>query len=257
VPGGSPGSVQRETEQFCDAAPETIFRGSPIIKDKSAQAQANRNHMSYSLNYFLPLESAAMLKRLLLLCLLSLISALPVSAMSVLPLYLDQIVDGAALVFEGSCTGNRSERDPQTGMIVTYTTFQVDEVLKGVAGPMHTIKQIGGQIPGETTGLRVSRIEGVPGFEVGGRYVVFLHGVSPAGFSSPVGLGQGSFRLQAGAASAQVSNGRDFREMTAGRDQQSWPQSAQAQFDSSSGRIEQIGLDDFKQFVRRQAGSAK
>jgi len=69
--------------------------------------------------------------------------------MSVLPLYLDEIVNDAAIAFQGKSIENHSERDPQTNSIVTYSTFEVQEVLKGEVGAMHTIKQIGGKIQGE------------------------------------------------------------------------------------------------------------
>jgi hypothetical protein len=184
-------------------------------------------------------------------------SAFPASAMSVLPLYLDQIIDGAALAFQGRCTGNRSERDSRLGLIVTYTTFQVDEVLKGFADASYTIKQIGGRMSGEVSALEFSDIAGVPMFEVGQAYLVFLNGVSSAGFSSPVGLGQGSFQVQGGPTGSQVANGRDFREMTAGRSRLALPQADQAQRDQSPGRLESIGLDDFKQIVRQHLGGVK
>ncbi|MBK8571012.1 MAG: hypothetical protein IPN81_14430 [Nitrosomonadales bacterium] len=64
-------------------------------------------------------------------CLISLISTLPAHAMSVLPLYLDEIINDAAIAFQGKSLENHSERDPQTNLIVTYSTFEVQEVLKG------------------------------------------------------------------------------------------------------------------------------
>jgi hypothetical protein len=95
------------------------------------------------------------------------------------------------------------ERDPQTNLVVTYTTFAVEDVLKGTVPATHTIKQIGGNLAAEGTTLRV---EGIPTFVVGQNYVVFLAGVSSAGFSSPIGLGQGRFsvRLDAGRHHGQA-----------------------------------------------------
>ena len=40
------------------------------------------------------------------------------------------------------------------------------------------------------------KVDGIPSFAPGHRYVVFLYGASSAGFSSPVGLGQGCFRIR-------------------------------------------------------------
>lgn len=202
-------------------------------------------------------ESATMLNRMLFTCLLCFLSALPARATSVLPLYLDQIIDGAAIAFQGSCIGNRVERDIQSGMIVTYTTFQVQDVLKGQVAPVHTIKQIGGRLAAAAGSIEVRQFEGVPQFEVGESYVVFLYGVSAAGFSSPVGLAQGKFDVLPGPAGQQVSNGRDFKEMTANRPALRLPQSAQTRLDRSQGQVDRLGLDEFKQFVRQHAAVAK
>src|ERR1700693_5674815 len=112
-----------------------------------------------------------MLNRLFLAALMSLAIALPAHATSVVPLYLDEIVDTATTVIQGTCTGNRSERDAQTGLIVTYTTFQVNDVLKGEVAATYIIKQIGGDLRDEGVKFKV---ESVPKFSIGESYVVFL-----------------------------------------------------------------------------------
>ena len=173
-------------------------------------------------------------------------------AMSVLPLQLDEIAANAQLIFQGTCTGNRSEHDSQTGMVVTYTTFEVQETLKGSVGPSHTIKQAGGE-----TDHASHRIEGIPSFTVGQEYVVFLYGVSNLGFSSPVGLGQGQFAVVDGPTGRQLSNGRDFIDMIP--NQADWPagRPARSALERDSGEIRHLGLDDFKQIVKRHLGGAR
>ena len=153
-----------------------------------------------------------MLKRILLAAWLAVSAALPAFATSVLPLDLGQVIDQSAVAFQGTVVDNRSGRDPQTGMLVTMTTFRVDDVLKGNVPGTYTVKQIGGE--DSTTGMRFKAM-GVPTFTVGQSYVVFMAGVSSAGFSSPIGLGQGRFQILDGEAGPEVENGRDFREMTA------------------------------------------
>ena len=197
------------------------------------------------------------LNRLLLACLLTLCSILPAEALSVLPLYLDDIIDTAAIAFQGRCIGNRVERDAQTGLVVTYTSFQVEDVLKGQTGSSHTIKQIGGRLADDASGVMVHEIEGVPRFVPGQRYIVFLNDVSAAGFSSPVGLGQGRFDVLQDASGPQITNGRDFRQMTANKLRSQMSQSVQSKLEQTSSRIEQLGLDEFKQLVRQQTGAAK
>ncbi len=133
------------------------------------------------------------------------------SASMVLPLGLDRLHGNAKVVFLGECLSNSVEMDQQSGRVVTYTTFQVLETYKGNIGSSYTIKQIGGNLPGANLNVRMP---GVPQFEVGKRYVVFLPPVSRLGFSSPVGLSQGMFTVKTDAAGAQVvSNGRDVGDL--------------------------------------------
>lgn len=191
-----------------------------------------------------------MLKRLFLACVLGFALALPAAATSILPLFLDEIVDQAASAFEGTVTQNRSERDAQTGMIVTYTTFQVHDVMKGRVGATHTVKQIGGELPAEGVGFKV---ESVPTFTVGQSYVVFFAGVSPLGFSSPIGLAQGRFTV---LPQGSVTNGRDFKELTARMAPQGLPKAAQAKL-GAAGAVRELGLEEFKSLVRARAGTVK
>lgn len=174
-------------------------------------------------------------------CLIGLGWAWPALALSVRPLSLDDMVDGAAVAFEGTCIGNRTEREEGTQFVVTYTTFSVKEVLKGSVSSTHVIKQIGGELQDGGPGFRVS---GVPRFTVGQDYVVLLADVSAAGFSSPVGLAQGKFTVHQNASGKKVSNGRDFREMTS---------LAPGVSPAGAAPVRQLGLEQFKQLVRERA----
>ncbi len=133
-------------------------------------------------------------------------------AATVLPLGLDRLHGDAKLVFLGECLSNSVGLDKVSGRVVTFTTFEVLETFKGKTGRSHTIKQIGGNLPEANLNVR---IPGVPQFEVGKRYVVFLPPVSNLGFSSPVGLSQGMFTVKTDAATGaqMVSNGRDVGEL--------------------------------------------
>jgi hypothetical protein len=175
-------------------------------------------------------------------------------AATVLPVSLDHLVDNAAVVFEGTCVGNRTERDPGTGLVVTYTTFSVRDAIKGEVASVHEIKQLGGRIPQAGMALRV---DGVPSFTVGESYVVFLAGVSAAGFSSPIGLSQGRFAVAHEAAGPTVSNGRDFRQMTAGMPDALLPFAGRTAAGEASGPVNRLGLDEFKQLVRSRSGRAR
>lgn len=177
----------------------------------------------------------------------------PARAASVLPLYLDQIVDHAAVAFEGTCIDNRVERDPETNMVVTYTTFAVRDVLKGEVGFTHVIKQAGGELP--DGGLQYS-VKGVPKFAAGQDYVVFLAGVSSAGFSSPIGLAQGQFRIRPDGAQRKVTNGRDFREMTETLAER-LPAQAKSRLQQAPGPVREMDLEAFKETVRNHLGGGR
>jgi hypothetical protein len=138
-------------------------------------------------------------------------------------------------------------------MVVTYTTFQVHDVLKGDVGATHTVKQVGGVLPAEGKGFKM---ESVPTFTVGESYVVFFAGVSPLGFSSPIGLAQGKFAIVAQGGGLQVTNGRDFKDLTARMAPQSLPKAAQAKL-GAPGAVRQLALEDFKSLVRERTGAVK
>jgi hypothetical protein len=192
-----------------------------------------------------------MLKKFLIAWLLGLAVVLPAGATSVLPLNLDEMIAGAAVAFEGTCVGNRTERDPTTNLVVTYTTFSVRESLKGDTGATHVIKQVGGQMSDGTASFE---IQGVPKFVPGEDYVVFLAGVSAQGFSSPFGLAQGRFDVKRGATGGKVSNGRDFRDMTSNFSPNELPRSLLQKKQSDAAT--ELDLDEFKQLVRKRVGSS-
>ena len=174
-------------------------------------------------------------------------------AATVLPLYLDEMADTAAVAFEGRCTGNRSELDAGTGLVVTYTTFEVLDTLKGKPAATHEIKQVGGALPGDGPQYRVM---GVPRFEVGEDYVVFLAGVSSAGFSSPIGLSQGRFKVEAKGAGRKVGNGRDFRDM-AQRLMARVPPNSRREIEQATGPVRDMDIEDFKRLVRDHVGAPR
>lgn len=115
-----------------------------------------------------------------------------VYATTLIPLDLQQLSTRATLIFYGEVTGNTIKKDNISGYIATFTEFRIIELIKGKAGDSHTIKQPGGHLTETNTTLR---IHGVPEFETGIKYVVFLPDKSFLGFSSPLGLYQGSFQV--------------------------------------------------------------
>lgn len=131
------------------------------------------------------------------------------SATSVLPLTLEQLSTRASLIFYAEVTSNHTKLDERSGRIATFTEFNIIELIKGESKATHTIKQIGGYDPTSKTRLF---IHGVPTFQVGKTYVLFLPTESTLGFSSPLGLFQGSYTVKTVNNEKIVSNGRNLDE---------------------------------------------
>ena len=162
------------------------------------------------------------------------------NATSLLPLTLEQLSTRAELIFYGRVTENTTTRDEQSGQIATQTTFEVIELIKGEAADRHTIKQIGGQLKETGTTLR---IQGVPRYIVGESYVIFLPEKSSLGFSSPLGLYQGSFSVSTIDGEQVVSNGRQLEQEAQARNS-SLPLAVKA------GNKAQARLGDFIDTIR-------
>jgi hypothetical protein len=109
------------------------------------------------------------------------------------PMALDEVTAEAKRVVHAVVTSVTSGRD-ELGVPSTWTTFAVAETLKGDAAPTFTIKQFGvaEPLPDGT----IARLAGLPTYEVGDEVVVFLRDASRRGFTSPVGLGQGTYRVK-------------------------------------------------------------
>jgi len=133
---------------------------------------------------------------------------LPVTwATSMLPISLEQLSTRASLIFYGKVISNEVRKDGQSGRIATFTEFEVIDLIKGKTSSTHTIKQIGGRL--QETGTIV-RIPGIPEYVTGNDYVVFLPKKSAHGFSSPLGLQQGSFNVFSVNGEQIVDNGRQL-----------------------------------------------
>lgn len=122
-------------------------------------------------------------------------------AMDVTPLPFERVVAEAVSIVHGTVTAVVSERDG-SGLPATWVTLAVTECLRGRAEPRITFKQFGLSQP-LTDGTLV-RLPGVPHYRVGEEVVLFLRAASPRGFTSPVGLGQGLYRVTRTGAAPSV-----------------------------------------------------
>lgn len=124
--------------------------------------------------------------------LLAVALAVPAGAMDAVRLPFERVVDGAGTIVRGTVTAVVSGRD-ERGLPATWVTMDVQESLKGTARATLTFKQIGVAAP--LPDGAVLRVPGLPHYAVGTEYVVFLRRPSRIGFTSPVGLGQGVYRV--------------------------------------------------------------
>jgi len=109
------------------------------------------------------------------------------SATSVTTVNLAEMVRNADRVFYGRCVSTRQSVERETGMAIVEYEFEVLEGLKGVrAGETVTIRQL----DGEKASLR---LPGLPSYRKGQELLLFLHGDSRLGLTSPVGMAQGLF----------------------------------------------------------------
>ena len=168
------------------------------------------------------------------------------TATSVLPLSLEQLSTRADLIFHAEVINNEVRRDTESGQIATYTEFRIIDAIKGDTGATHTIKQIGGRHEASKITMRV---HGVPAFQTGKTYVVFLPKKSSLGFSSPLGLHQGSFPVLMIDDEQIVTNGRSLLRPTPASAKTS-KSAIQVPLAVKSSNPKQSRLDDFMNTVR-------
>jgi hypothetical protein len=111
----------------------------------------------------------------------------PAEATRVRSLNIEEMSQRASRIFAGRCVDVRVERDVTLGLDVTLAKFEVTRSSKGEATPHVVLRMLGGG--------QGASIPGRPEFAVGEEVVLFLYGVSRHGLTSPVGMGQGAFKV--------------------------------------------------------------
>jgi hypothetical protein len=111
-------------------------------------------------------------------------------------LNLTDLTAKAERIFLGEVVSRTTGQD-LLGHPATVYTFRVEQGLKGTFSNTITIKQIGVAEPVEdpNTGVITFPIDGIPVYEPGHRYLLFLNGTSTIGFTSPVGGTYGAFAV--------------------------------------------------------------
>jgi hypothetical protein len=169
-----------------------------------------------------------------------------VTASTVIPPTLEQLVQQAELIFQGTVTDVRSvwEGEGAQRHIDTYVTFQIDEKVKGNATSSYTIRMLGGTVGDETM-----EVTDAPKFKIGDRNILFVEHNNEQ-FVPLVGINYGHFRVQ-----HDEQTGRDIvtnSEGEAVRDLAQLGRNEEAA--TTDDAAEAITPDDLKAAVQRQLG---
>ena len=109
------------------------------------------------------------------------LTSMPLDASRVRPVNVEEMTDRADRIFSARCVDVDVRQDPDLGLAVTWVTLEVDRAVKGDLGRTVTLKLLHGPAAAR--------------FQPGEEVILFLHGESSLGLTSPVGLGQGRFRI--------------------------------------------------------------
>jgi len=170
---------------------------------------------------------------------------------------LKSLLTTAERVFIGECisTAERELQFPKGTIWCTEYIFRISESIKGNLGGTLTFMQYGLIKPKEIEGNIVfNRPVGMPIYEEGQDYMLFLIGDSNLGLTSPAGLFQGAFLIYEDQFSRQVAlNGSQnrglFLNMTANETKQfNLTQSEKKLTGKTNGPLL---LDDFVSVVKK------
>src|SRR5207249_2306133 len=120
------------------------------------------------------------------------VATLPAFASSVVQVSFDQLVRSSEFVFEGRVVSERAEMDNK-GIIKTYVTFEVVDVLKGVySGKPLVLAYLGG-----TVGNATMEISGLRPPDVGEKGIYFVESLINPPAHPLYGWDQGHFIVRA------------------------------------------------------------
>ncbi len=123
------------------------------------------------------------------------------ATMMVRRLSLAQVTSEAVRIVQGKVIDVQSGRD-ESGLPATWVTVAVERTLKGSTDAQVVVKQFG--TTERLADGALIHLAGLPTYARGEEVVLFLRRPSARGFTSPVGLGQGVYRIETDGARRTV-----------------------------------------------------
>jgi hypothetical protein len=178
---------------------------------------------------------------LFILLMLLIIWAGATYATTVIPPTFDELVDRAELIFQGSVSDLHSQwiGEGAERRIVTYVNFQAEDIIKGAAGQVVTLRMLGGTVDGRTM-----EVTDAPKFVPGDRVILFVEN-NGTQFIPLVGIMHGCFRVK--------RYGNDFVFLNDGRSFSMGPVLGATQATASAAPI--VTAQEFKNAIRAKLQS--
>ena len=124
-----------------------------------------------------------------LTCSLCLLAFSSTSATTILEMDIDKVVADAEFVFEGSVINSETRQNSSSGIISTYVTFQINDIIKGYyTGDSVELKFMGGVFNGQIVQVSGMRIP-----EIAEQGIYFVESMSRDLINPLIGWSQGHF----------------------------------------------------------------
>lgn len=133
------------------------------------------------------------------------------SATTILGMDIDQVANDAELVFEGEVLLRESQRDSNSGIISTYVTFSIFDVIKG----SYDATTIELKFAGGSIGDEIVEINGLVMPEDGEQGIYFVESINRNLINPLIGWSQGHFvvREENGGRVVYTVDGRPVRDI--------------------------------------------
>jgi hypothetical protein len=160
-----------------------------------------------------------------ILIIAAIILAVPLNATTVQRLSFDDLVSKAETIIVGHVLDSQSSWTKDGKLILTQTTVEVQEQLKGTPPRLVTVTTVGGKV-----GTSILHVSGMPAFERNETAVIFLE--RSGSYSTVLGLNQGKFSVANGEVANSIS-GLSFN-------------------DAATSRPMRMPLDEFKRQIQQR-----